>query len=123
MEYKTIKSEQITNASYQHTTDTEAFVMEEMNALDENNIDMFEEHILENPEEHQEFSTENQKPNVIMTACASTETKCINEIDDSDERFLLSCAPTMKRLSTKKNNFARLKIQQILYEIEFDEKL
>lgn len=38
---------------------------------------------------------------------------------DSDEKFLLSCAPILRRLSDKKNCMARLRIQQILYEIEF----
>lgn len=40
--------------------------------------------------------------------------------NDSDERFLLSCLPIMKRLPTRKNALARLRIQQLLYEIEFD---
>lgn len=40
---------------------------------------------------------------------------------DPDERFLLSCAPILKRLSNKKNALARLKIQQLLFDIEFDE--
>lgn len=40
---------------------------------------------------------------------------------DPDERFLLSCAPILKRLSHKKNALARLKMQQILYDIEFGE--
>lgn len=39
---------------------------------------------------------------------------------DPDERFLLSCVPIFHRLSNKKNALARLKIQQLLYEIEFD---
>lgn len=38
---------------------------------------------------------------------------------DPDERFLLSCAPILQRLNDKKNGLARLRIQQILYEIEF----
>lgn len=40
--------------------------------------------------------------------------------NDPDERFLLSCVPIFHRLSNKKNALARLKIQQLLYEIEFD---
>lgn len=40
-------------------------------------------------------------------------------ITDPDERFLLSCAPILKRLSQKKNSLARLKVQELLYEIEF----
>ncbi|KAI8435609.1 hypothetical protein MSG28_009197 [Choristoneura fumiferana] len=38
---------------------------------------------------------------------------------DPDELFLLSCAPILKRLSSKQNAVARLKIQQVLYEAEF----
>lgn len=40
-------------------------------------------------------------------------------VTDPDERFLLSCAPILKRLSQKKNSLARLKVQELLYEIEF----
>lgn len=38
---------------------------------------------------------------------------------DPDELFLLSCANTLKRLNSKQNAVARLKIQQALYESEF----
>ncbi|XP_053695768.1 uncharacterized protein LOC128743249 [Sabethes cyaneus] len=41
---------------------------------------------------------------------------------DSDEKFLLSCAPILRRLPNKKNQLARLKIQQLLFELEYDEK-
>lgn len=40
--------------------------------------------------------------------------------NDPDERFLLSCLPIMKRLPNKKNALARLKIQQLLFDIEFE---
>ncbi|KAG4070791.1 hypothetical protein HA402_011017 [Bradysia odoriphaga] len=40
-------------------------------------------------------------------------------ITDPDERFLLSCAPILKRLSQKKNSLARVKVQELLYQIEF----
>ncbi|XP_049283652.1 uncharacterized protein LOC125763952 [Anopheles funestus] len=43
-------------------------------------------------------------------------------ITDPDERFLLSCAPILRRLPNKKNVLARLKIQQLLFELEYDEK-
>lgn len=36
---------------------------------------------------------------------------------------MLSLAPTLKRLNTKKNTMARIKIQQLLFELEFDEKV
>lgn len=54
-----------------------------------------------------------------------------NEIDDynscttskdQDEAFLQSILPILKRLPKKKNILARLKIQQILFELEFDDK-
>ncbi|XP_037961115.1 transcription factor Adf-1-like isoform X2 [Teleopsis dalmanni] len=44
-----------------------------------------------------------------------------NTDTDSDEKFLLSCVPIMQRLSSRKNSYARLKIMQILYNIEFEE--
>lgn len=40
--------------------------------------------------------------------------------NDPDERFLLSCLPILKRLPNKKNALARLKIQQLLFDIEFE---
>uniref|UniRef100_A0A182PFN5 MADF domain-containing protein n=1 Tax=Anopheles epiroticus TaxID=199890 RepID=A0A182PFN5_9DIPT len=43
-------------------------------------------------------------------------------ITDPDERFLLSCAPILRRLPNKKNLLARLRIQQMLFELEYDEK-
>lgn len=41
---------------------------------------------------------------------------------NSDEKFLLSCAPAMRRLTYRQNALARLKIQQILFDIEFQEE-
>ncbi|XP_055307070.1 uncharacterized protein LOC129571322 [Sitodiplosis mosellana] len=41
--------------------------------------------------------------------------------NDPDERFLLSCLPILKRLPNKKNALARLRIQQLLFEIEFED--
>ncbi|XP_063381109.1 transcription factor Adf-1-like [Cydia fagiglandana] len=38
---------------------------------------------------------------------------------DPDELFLFSCAPILKRLNSKQNAAARLKILQVLYEAEF----
>lgn len=40
----------------------------------------------------------------------------------SNEKFLLSCAPAMSRLSNQKNALARLKIQKLLYDLEFEKK-
>lgn len=41
---------------------------------------------------------------------------------DSDEKFLLSCAPTLRRLTARQNALARLKIQQLLFDIEFKDE-
>lgn len=47
---------------------------------------------------------------------ANTNTSIIS---DPDERFLLSCAPVLKRLPVRKNALVKLRIQQLLYEVEF----
>lgn len=47
------------------------------------------------------------------------ETSCQCNRTDPDELFLLSCAPTLKRLNSKQNALVRLKIQQVLLEAEF----
>ncbi|XP_044271031.1 transcription factor Adf-1-like [Tribolium madens] len=40
-------------------------------------------------------------------------------LGDADEQFLLSCLPALKRLLPKENALARMRIQQVLFEIEF----
>lgn len=64
---------------------------------------------------------DSQTITIGTTPITSTTMNYSSLIIDPDERFLLSCAPILKRLSNKKNALARLKIQQILYNIEFDE--
>jgi PII-like signaling protein len=39
---------------------------------------------------------------------------------DPDERYLLSCLPVLKRVSHQKNALLKMKIQQLLYEVEFE---
>lgn len=39
--------------------------------------------------------------------------------NDPDEKFLMSCLPVLKRVSAQKNALLKLKIQTLLYEIEF----
>ena len=41
--------------------------------------------------------------------------------DDPDDLFCRSLVATLKRLSQKKNQMAKLKIQQLLFDIEYDE--
>lgn len=53
-----------------------------------------------------------------QTKMVSNATTTLN--NDSDERFLLSCLPSLKRLSNRKNALARSNIQHLLYKIEFD---
>ncbi|CAH2038009.1 unnamed protein product, partial [Iphiclides podalirius] len=57
-----------------------------------------------------------KKPRLHST---DEESTCQCNRTDPDELFLLSCSPTLKRLSSKRNAVARLKIQQALYEAEF----
>jgi hypothetical protein len=38
---------------------------------------------------------------------------------DPDEQFLLSCLPALKRMTPRENATARMRIQQILFEVEF----
>ncbi|XP_072932265.1 uncharacterized protein [Epargyreus clarus] len=47
------------------------------------------------------------------------ENPCHCSRNDTDELFLLSCAPILKRLNKKQSAVARLKIQQVLLEAEF----
>lgn len=60
-------------------------------------------------------SSQQRQPKLISSATVSAPHS------DPDERFLLSCLPSLKRLSTQKNALARFKIQELLYQIEFDE--
>lgn len=59
---------------------------------------------------HQQMQSQNGQPKNTYT-------------NDSDERFLLSCLSTLQRLPKKKNALARLKIQQILFDLEFEEAI
>ncbi|XP_041978256.1 transcription factor Adf-1-like [Aricia agestis] len=65
-----------------------------------------------------EDSSASKKPRL-----SSTEDEPCQCRTDPDELFLLSCAPTLKRLNSKQNAVARLKIQQVLYEAEFGMEL
>lgn len=40
-------------------------------------------------------------------------------VGDADEQFLLSCLPALRRLPPKENAIARMRIQQVLFDIEF----
>ncbi|XP_068632127.1 uncharacterized protein [Battus philenor] len=57
-----------------------------------------------------------KKPRLQST---DEESSCQCNRTDPDELFLLSCSSTLKRLNSKQNAVARLKIQQVLYEAEF----
>lgn len=50
----------------------------------------------------------------------SKKTEILNQVtNDPDEKFLMSCLPVLKRLNPQKNALLKLKIQTLLYEIEF----
>ncbi|KAI4465544.1 madf domain transcription factor [Holotrichia oblita] len=58
-----------------------------------------------------------------ITSEESSEDKLLNILSkdtDYDESFLYSLLPIFKRLTPQQNTKARIQIQQILYEIEFD---
>lgn len=72
-------------------------------------------HSSTNNDTHQHQTPSRQQTKVL------TQQRSVSSNEDPDERFLLSCLPVLKRLPNKKNSLARMKIQQILFEIEFDE--
>lgn len=45
--------------------------------------------------------------------------KILSREDDPDEHFLLSLLPSLKRMSPQQNALARIKLQEVLYEMEF----
>lgn len=76
---------------------------------------------------HKSFSKQphncsNQNASTITMPCIETNTDTSAVLLDSDEKFLLSCAATLRRLTNRQNALARLKIQQILFAIEFDQE-
>lgn len=47
---------------------------------------------------------------------------CNAQYLDADEKFLLSCAPALRRFTNRQNAIARLQIQQLLFDIEFGDR-
>lgn len=117
--------------------------------VDEYNEDQLEEDALETPQYEQRLvatnvnskglknenssvyyihtPTSNSSMNESQLQSPQRQTKIVtanptsNQHNDPDERFLLSCVPSLKRLPTKKNSLAKLRIQQLLYELEFED--
>lgn len=75
------------------------------------------------PGSHSSITNESQlqSPPRQSKMLTQAQAQSIATHNDPDERFLLSCLPILKRLPNKKNALARLRIQQLLFEIEFDE--
>ncbi|XP_026333055.1 uncharacterized protein LOC113240060 isoform X2 [Hyposmocoma kahamanoa] len=70
--------------------------------------------------EDEDEDTSQPSPKKFRTSSTDEENPCQQcNRTDPDELFLLSCASTLKRLNSKQNAVARLKIQQVLYEAEF----
>lgn len=62
-------------------------------------------------------------PKKARQSSSDEETPCHCTRTDPDELFLLSCAPSLKRLNAKQNSLTRLKIQQVLLEAEFGSQM
>ena len=76
------------------------------------------EHNEEEAEVLEEYEFENVLPNISKIESLASTSNAV----DPDERFLLSCLPILQRLTNKKNVLAKIKIQTLLYELEYDEK-
>lgn len=94
--------------------------------LDDQDTEIVQQQQQSHPQPHQEtkkdLQQQQQQQNQQLTKTNNTltaeEYATLMNID-GDDKFLLSCSPILKRLSRHKNALARLKIQQILYNIEF----
>jgi hypothetical protein len=74
-------------------------------------------------EADQKQSEQEAAQNQASTSTISNQTASpsINyyQAPDSDERFLLSCAPALKRLTPRQNSYVRFSIQKLLFDVEF----
>ncbi|XP_055638351.1 transcription factor Adf-1-like [Toxorhynchites rutilus septentrionalis] len=105
----------------EETSPTTFAVHAKQESLEEDNV----EHIV-HAHNHQKLELTQEDGNTITVPLIESVENVMNpsqtaSITDPDERFLLSCAPVLKRLSTRKNALVKLRIQQLLYEVEFDE--
>ncbi|KAM7352524.1 uncharacterized protein ACRADG_005003 [Cochliomyia hominivorax] len=97
--------------------------MQSVNNLEEHNKNsntIMEQNVIETSPSTLNTSKYDSNNHNSTTSVLYTE-KCA-EFLDSHEKFLLSCAPILRRLTHKQNALARLKIQQILYDIEFKQE-
>ncbi|CAK1595796.1 unnamed protein product [Parnassius mnemosyne] len=72
---------------------------------------------------YEEDEDSQPSPKKIRLQSTDEESSCQCNRTDPDELFLLSCSSTLKRLNSKQNAVARLKIQQVLYEAEFGSQM
>lgn len=70
-------------------------------------------------DKYEEDDDSQPSPKKARVNSTEEEIACQCNRTDPDELFLLSCAPILKRLNSKQNARARLKIQQVLYAAEF----
>ncbi|XP_026725355.1 uncharacterized protein LOC113492199 isoform X2 [Trichoplusia ni] len=70
-------------------------------------------------EDDDDDDSESSPKKIRLNSIEDDSNPCQCNRTDPDELFLLSCAPTLKRLNPKQNALARLKIQQVLLESEF----
>uniref|UniRef100_A0A336LNX8 CSON015178 protein n=1 Tax=Culicoides sonorensis TaxID=179676 RepID=A0A336LNX8_CULSO len=87
--------------------------------LEENDQENNEQIYLE-PIETEDYQIENESESEATKKKDLKNFEIISSFsNDPDEKFLMSCLPVLKRLSARKNALLKLKIQTLLFEIEF----
>lgn len=72
------------------------------------------------PIEAEEYQIDNEPMEPPPKKDQSKKHEVITQMsNDPDEKFLQSCLPVLKRVTAQKNALLKLKIQTLLYEIEF----
>ncbi|XP_058056569.1 uncharacterized protein LOC131207950 [Anopheles bellator] len=112
------KVEEASNESIYDESQPEYYEIDEEMAM--TMVDLDEQNVQELQSE-EASSAPRKRPSTRKTSeTCGFEAEHPQPIVDPDERFLLSCAPVLQRLSKKKNALVRLKIQQLLYQVEFE---
>lgn len=99
---------------------TDSLPLQEESMVMENNVQY-------NPSHNQhmtksDFSKRSNNQNTTNSLQCNESFTDFGHVYDSEEKFLLSCAPALSRFTNRQKALARLKIQQILYDIEFGQQ-
>lgn len=103
---------------------TEPVEIHEYDELDEEEEENETSLIVTKSEAHTEVDRSQSSNNVTNDSASQSNPSTSSShyhSNDPNERFLLSCLPTFQRLSNKKNALARMKIQELLFDIEFSD--